>query len=251
MGIAADLKVLYHLAIKPVRGATHAERLESFYASQAAHYDNFRERLLKGRDELLSKVAHVGGTWVDMGAGTGRNVARAEALGANFSEIFLVDLSTSLLEVAKAKLTSRPSRKLHFLPIDATQLDLPRESVQLMTFSYSLTMIPNWFVALERAYDLLAPGGTIAVVDFYVSRKHVEGECVRHSWFQRTLAQQWFAIDNVMLSPDHVPWLRAHFEPKDFQECLTPLPYVPFLKFPYYQFIGQKRRSLERRTSEG
>ena len=56
MGFFSDLKVLYHLALKPVRGKNHAERMESFYGGQAEAYDDFRKRLLKGREDLLEVV---------------------------------------------------------------------------------------------------------------------------------------------------------------------------------------------------
>ena len=49
MGFLSDLKVLYHLVLKPVRGKNHAERMDNFYGGQAEAYDDFRKRLLKGR----------------------------------------------------------------------------------------------------------------------------------------------------------------------------------------------------------
>src|SRR5437899_6968207 len=75
MGFASDLRILYHLALKPVRGKDHAARMENFYAGQAAAYDDFRKRLLKGRQELWNLITPPqGGTWVDMGGGTGANL---------------------------------------------------------------------------------------------------------------------------------------------------------------------------------
>src|SRR5438046_281854 len=47
MGFASDLRILYHLALKPVRGKDHAARMENFYSGQAAAYDDFSKRLLK------------------------------------------------------------------------------------------------------------------------------------------------------------------------------------------------------------
>ena len=70
MGFAADMKVLYHMLFKPVRGDDHAERMESFYGGQAGAYDDFRRRLLKGREELYSAIPKPDqGVWVDMGGG--------------------------------------------------------------------------------------------------------------------------------------------------------------------------------------
>ena len=36
MPFLADMKVLYHMLLKPVRGDDHAQRMESFYGGQAA-----------------------------------------------------------------------------------------------------------------------------------------------------------------------------------------------------------------------
>ena len=75
MGLASDLKILYHLALKPVRGKDHAARMESFYSGQAEAYDDFRKRLLKGRQELWNLIQPPeGGTWIDMGGATGGNI---------------------------------------------------------------------------------------------------------------------------------------------------------------------------------
>src|SRR5947209_1900353 len=91
MGFASDLRILYHLALKPVRGKDHAARMESFYAGQAGAYDDFRKRLLKGRQELWNLIPPPpGGTWVDMGGGTGANLeyftqARSASEGSDAS----------------------------------------------------------------------------------------------------------------------------------------------------------------------
>src|SRR5262245_30830148 len=75
MSLTSDLRVLYHLALKPVRGKDHAARMESFYSGQAGAYDDFRKRLLKGRQELWNLIPPpAGGTWLDMGGGTGANL---------------------------------------------------------------------------------------------------------------------------------------------------------------------------------
>ena len=75
MGWWSDLKILYHLALKPVRGKDHAARLENFYSGQAEAYDDFRKRLLKGRQEMYSALpVPENGLWIDMGGGTGANL---------------------------------------------------------------------------------------------------------------------------------------------------------------------------------
>ena len=175
MGWASDLRVLYHLALKPVRGADHAERLESFYAGQAATYDAFRARMLPGRAELSRLVVSRtpdGGTWVDLGGGTGAALEPVSAELGRLGAVRVVDLSPSLLEVARGRIAGRGWKNVEAMRADAAGGDLAGLTADAVTFSYALTMIPDWFRALEQAWTMLRPGGVIGVVDFHVSRKH-------------------------------------------------------------------------------
>jgi len=109
-----------------------------------------------------------------------------------------------------------------------------------VTFSYSLTMIPDWFAAIENAKRILKPGGKIGIVDFYVGRKFPNEGLKKHRWLARTLWPPWFSSDNVFPSPDHLPFLQRHFKQLDVVEERSKIPYVPFLRTPYYHFIGEK-----------
>ena len=103
-----------------------------------------------------------------------------------------------------------------------------------------LTMVPDWFAAVQQAQRILRPGGLIGVVDFYVSRKYPPAGFRRHGWSTRTFWPAWFARDNVFLSADHVPFLHWRFTPVHFQEHRARLPYVPLLRVPYYTFVGRR-----------
>ena len=253
MGFASDLKILYHLALKPVRGKDHAARMESFYSGQAAGYDDFRKRLLKGRQELWNLIQPPeGGTWVDMGGGTGANLewfrgqesgvgSRESGRLAGLGKIYVLDLSHSLLEIAKQRVAERDWTNVETVEADATTFQPPGGPVDVVTFSYSLTMIPDWFAALENALAILKPGGTIGVVDFYVSRKYASDGLARHGWWTRSFWPTWFALDNVFPSPDHVPFLHRHFDVLHFEEHRAKVPYIPMSRVPYYLFVGRKR----------
>jgi S-adenosylmethionine-diacylgycerolhomoserine-N-methlytransferase len=252
MGLASDLRILYHLAFKRVRGRDHAARMESFYAGQAQGYDDFRKRLLKGRQELWNAIPipH-GGTWVDMGGGTGANLEYFRGLGtgnreqggrlADLEKIYVVDLSRSLLQVARERIAASGWTNVEAIEADATTFRPPSGQADVVTFSYSLTMIPDWFAAIENALAMLKAGGIIGVVDFYVARKYAGEGLTRHGWFTRTFWPAWFALDNVFPSPDHVPFLRRHFDVLHFAENRAKVPYIPFARVPYYLFVGRKR----------
>ena len=243
MGLISDLKVLYHMALRPVRGKDHASRMENFYGGQAGDYDDFRKRLLRGREELWSHLdVNEGEVWLDMGGGTGSNL---EYFGENISrlkQVYVVDLAGSLLKMVEKRAADHDWTNVTAVEADATKFVPPEGQVDVITFSYSLTMIPDWFAAMEHAWQLLKPGGRIGVVDFYVSRKHPDAERVKHGWATRSFWPVWFASDNVFPSPDHVPFLHRRFEPVVFEEHKMRVPWfpIPFFKMPYYFFVGKK-----------
>lgn len=241
MSFIADLKILYHMALKPIRGKTHAARMENFYGGQAEAYDGFRKRLLQGRQELWDAIeAPKGGVWVDMGGGTGSNLEYFGDRVSTQESIYVVDLSPSLLKVAADRAKSNNWKNVQTVEADATTFQ-PDKPVDVVTFSYSLTMIPDWFAAIENALSMLREGGSIGVVDFYVSRKYPSDGLARHGWFTRTFWPTWFANDNVFPSRDHLPFLFRHFEPLHFEENRCKIPYIPLARMPYYTFVGRKR----------
>lgn len=242
MALAADLRILWKVLLPGARGADHADRLEAFYGAQAGDYDAYRRRLLYGREELMQALPlRAGDRLLDLGGGTGSNL---EALGERIQLLqsaTVVDLSPSLLGVARARIARHEWSNVTAVEADATAFVPPDGPVDLVTFSYSLTMIPDWFGAIDRALANLKPGGVLGVVDFYISRKWPAIGMRRHSRFQRTLWPAMFGWDNVFLSPDHLPYLQARCETLKLEEYTGRMPYLLGLKAPYYIFVGRKR----------
>ncbi|MDR0520875.1 MAG: class I SAM-dependent methyltransferase [Planctomycetaceae bacterium] len=246
MGLFGDLRILYHMALRRVRGQSHAERMNNFYRGQAADYDDFRRRLLRGREDLWQKMLELAPyentVWLDMGGGTGSNLHFFGDTLDKLQKVYVVDLAGSLLQVADRRITDSGWKNVQTAEADATVF-LPGEgNADAVTFSYSLTMIPDWFAAVDHAWNTLKPGGQIGIVDFYVSRKYPAEGHVKHSWMKRNFWPAWFGCDNVFPSPDHVPYLFRKFKPVFFEERLTRIPWFPnpFFRMPYYLFIGRK-----------
>ena len=238
MRLFSDLPVLWKMIFPAARGTTHQERLEGFYGSQADSYDAFRRKILHGREELLSRLEFpAGGTWIDLGAGTGHN---AEILGDRLrclDRVIQVDLCPSLHAVARRRIHDHGWPNVEAVLADATKWKSPVPA-DVVTFSYSLTMIPDWFSAIDRARESLKPGGQIGVVDFYVSRKHPEPGLRRHPPIERIGWPLSYGWDNVFLSPDHLPYLRAHFMQRFLAERKGSVPYSLGLRSPHYLFVG-------------
>ncbi len=188
---------------------------------------------------MLSLELPEGARAVDMGGGTGSNF---ECLGdrlRRFRDVQIVDLSPSLLKVAQERIARHGWENVRTVVADATTYEPEGGPVDVVTFSYSLTMIPDWFKAIDHARDILKPGGLIGVADFYVARKW-PAHGVRHAGLRRFFWPTWFGWDNVFLSADHLPFLESRFQTVKREERLGKMPYMLGLRAPYYIFIGRK-----------
>ncbi|MET9427988.1 class I SAM-dependent methyltransferase [Streptomyces sp. NPDC003036] len=242
MRLSSHVRIVRHMAFPRVEGATPADRMESFYGPTAHLYDAFREnRLLHGRRDLMEMLPlEPGSRLVDLGGGTGNNL---EYLAADRRErcarITVVDVSASMLEVARERIHRNRWRNVEAVHANATDYRPSDGPVDVVVFSYALTMMPDWFAAVDHARSLLRPGGTIAVCDFYVSRKHPADGAVRHAAWRRHVWPAWFSHNNVFLSADHLPYLRERFATVRLDERLGRVPYLG-ARAPFYLFLGTK-----------
>jgi S-adenosylmethionine-diacylgycerolhomoserine-N-methlytransferase len=236
--LATDAKVLWQLLRGQARSGSHAERLQAFYAPQAGRYDVFRERLLHGRGELIAQVAPPPGSRVvELGGGTGRNLLFFGDRLAGYARFDLVDLCPALLAEARKKAQALPN--VHVTEADATRWR-PSQPADLVYFSYSLTMIPDWRAAIDNAWAMLAPGGRIGVVDFFVSQPRPPRGRQRHGAATRWFWRCWFGHDGVFLDPAHLDYLAQRFPDHALSEHRGGVPYLPGLRVPYYRFVGRK-----------
>jgi S-adenosylmethionine-diacylgycerolhomoserine-N-methlytransferase len=253
MSLFADAKILLGL-LRPPRGDTHAERMESFYARQAAGYDAFRERLLPFRRDLYCDVLRQyladepagGGTWLDLGGGTGGNIEYIAHQLHKLNSVWIVDLSPSLLDVAKARIQKCRWQNVRAFEADVTRFEPKEYFVDIITFSHSLTMISDWEFMIDRAARLLRPGGLIGVVDFYTSPAVAAPGMVQHDRWTRAFWPRWFAIDHVHLGPAQLTRLQQTFETVELRELRARVPYVPLGRVPHFTYIGRRSKNRER-----
>ncbi len=232
-----DFVVLRQLVRGMPRNVPHAQQLQAFYGPQAAHYDEFRDRLLPGRKELIQRLPlPADARVVELGGGTGRNLGFFGERLDRIASMDIVDLCPALLDVARSRASDKS--QIHVIEADATTYQ-PASPVDCVYFSYSLTMIPNWQAALSNAWAMLKPGGVIGVVDFCVpmqtaSRVRPIRSLAGKFW------KRWFAHDGVRLDPQHRAILRQLFPHNEIIERRAPVPYLPLVNVPYYLFIGRK-----------
>lgn len=205
--------------------------LERFYRTQARIYDKTREVLLKGRLEALQLAySHLPQKdkrliWIDIGGGTALNIEKMSkicSLTQTFESIYLVDLSPSLCEIARERAERLGWTNVHIICADACDFEIPQHvSADLITFSYSLSMMPPYHAIIDHACDLLeGQNGIVCSVDFGVqSSAHATGRVnsigglinYHIPWIYRTFWRIWFECDSVYLDPSRREYLEYRF----------------------------------------
>jgi S-adenosylmethionine-diacylgycerolhomoserine-N-methlytransferase len=240
MSLVTEARVLFALARGAQRGGSHAEQLQRFYAPQAEVYDAFRERLLYGRRELVHLLpAPAQGRVAELGAGTGRSLEFFGPRLAQLAQVEAVDLCPALLAVARRRFA-------HLSNVRVVEADvsryLPSQPVDVVYFSYALTMIPDWRAAVDNALAMLRPGGVLGVVDFYLPTPNGGEKRLSRRERANRFWRGWFAHDGVHLSREHLPYLRRCLHVEVCLERAAPMPYLPWLRVPYYILVGRKQR---------
>ncbi|KAK0657132.1 hypothetical protein B0T16DRAFT_314503 [Cercophora newfieldiana] len=252
--------------------ATQQDALESFYSSQASIYDSTRKTLLKGREDMLAlaaaqlqlKAERAGGRsatkriWVDFGGGTGWNIetmSKFVNVPKFFSTVYLVDLSPSLCEVARRRFDRLGWTNVKVVCQDARTFQLKGSGADLITMSYSLSMIPDYYSVVDSLIPLLSPRGIIGVIDFYVQskidvsfRNYTGGLINRHvNFFSRTFWRAWFDLDRVALEPSRRDYLEYRFG----TVLMVSSRNYTLGSIPYYVWLGCHRGGFPEVAHDG
>jgi S-adenosylmethionine-diacylgycerolhomoserine-N-methlytransferase len=179
-----------------------ATLMDRMYRPQRHIYDLTRKHYLLGRDKVIDELAPAPGKRVlEIGCGTGRNLILA-AKRYPQARFFGVDISTVMLDEARASAKrSKVAAPIVFAQGDATGFDpqalFGEAHFECIFISYALSMIPPWQAALGHGLDLLAPGGTLHVVDF-------GDQAELPGWFRALLAR-WLDLFHVTPREDLGP----------------------------------------------
>lgn len=182
-----------------------AVRMDRMYRHQRYIYDVSRKFYLIGRDRLLRSIpAEPGDALLEIGSGTGRNLVALAKLHPELS-LYGIDASRAMIDTARtvARRAGVAGRiRLGFgvgEQADARNLGRP-SGFDHVVFSYALSMFDEPVAALERAVSLLAPGGTLYVVDF-------SDQADLPDWFRRALIA-WLDRFGVRHRPEVARHLR-------------------------------------------
>jgi len=263
---ARKLKTTTKMILHPLTAgkvSAHGDKMSSFYASQAKGYDAVRENMLVARPEMMSSFGPIkrGHTWLDVGGGTGRNVHFLKAQLDLFERIVVLDICPELLAIGEvnARKTFSPAQceKIRWVCLDVNshnvrallaphlRNDLTR-GFDVITFSYSLSMIPKWEEALESAKVLMSTEGRLIVADFdtYTVAGNSVKDVLINMWYKqdgvRIEAKSREVITSKVFSPDKYSITVARFQRKLLG---VPIPhYVACCRRPMCTLTNGSRR---------
>lgn len=188
--------------------------------------------------------------WYDVGGGTGYNIEVMDKLvgiEATFDHVYLVDYSLSLCAVARERVERCGWKNVTILCQDARRVQCAPGTADLITMSYSLSMIPDFYSVIDMLTTFLAPSGAIGIVDFYVqslvdvsTRNYVGGTFNRHvNWVGRLFWRAWFDADRVNLDAG-----RRDYVEYRFGTILSSSGRNYLLGgIPYYVFVGCRKEA--------
>ncbi len=158
--------------VNPVaQSESAAGRMDAIYRRQRHIYDLTRKYYLLGRDRLIADLdPPVGGSVLEVGCGTGRNLILTGRRYQN-ARLYGIDISAEMLATARTNaLQSGLVTRMALARADASDFDPGRlfgqPQFDRIFLSYTLSMIPPWRETIANLPAMLAPGGSLHVVDF-------------------------------------------------------------------------------------
>lgn len=182
------------------------EPLAGYYRLHARIYDATRWSFLFGRRRLITQSAQALAEWgraggarvAEVGCGTGHNL-RLLARELPTARLTGIDLCPPMLGRA-AKAVCDTADRVELACCAYGPDSLPRDAMDLIVFSYALSMFnPGFEAALDAARLQLRPGGLVAVADFCDTPV---------PWFR-----SWMGVNHVRMDGQLLPQLIDRFAP--------------------------------------
>jgi ubiquinone/menaquinone biosynthesis C-methylase UbiE len=105
-----------------------------------------------------------GETVLEVGCGTGRNLALLREAVGDDGQVIGVDASSGMLAQAQQLATRQGWKNVRLLHQDAAELTL-EDQFDAVFFSLSYSVLPDRATVLQKAWQALRPGGRLVIMD--------------------------------------------------------------------------------------
>jgi ubiquinone/menaquinone biosynthesis C-methylase UbiE len=205
----------------------HRQVMTSRYRRQSAFYDatEWKFTFLYGREALVEQMdIHPGDRVLEIGCGTGRNFDAIQRRLMGSGELIGIDCSRPMLEKASTRIREKGWTNVRLMDLDYGKEPITRGRADAVLFSYSLSTIRDWKLALACAQSELWPGGRIGVVDLCEPASNSK-------WLS-----DWLALNHVHLDRPYESVLR-----RLFRESMHRRSNAWAGLWSFYLFVGVRR----------
>jgi ubiquinone/menaquinone biosynthesis C-methylase UbiE len=144
---------------------TAREKAAATYDAAADHFDDaplgFWDRI--GRRTIGNLRLPAGAKVLDVGCGTGASALPAAQAVGNTGLVVGADLSSGLLERARAKARAAGLDNVEFRLADMTALGYPDASFDAVVSVFSIFFVPDMEGLVRELWRMVRPGGALAV----------------------------------------------------------------------------------------
>jgi len=153
--------------------------VEGVYEKLASIYDfAFGPALHAGRIRAVQRMGIVPGDSVlEVGVGTGINVP----LYPSNCPVTGIDLSSSMLEKARLRISSRMSN-VRLLQMDAADLRFADNSFDIVYAPYVISVVPDPLAVVREMQRVCRPGGKIVILNHFLSTNRLL------AWLERSIS---------------------------------------------------------------
>ncbi len=210
---------------------TTAANLKQYYKWHSAIYDITRWTFLFGRTQLIRQTPVKSAGVMDVlevGCGTGYN---CKQILRHFpsAKLTAVDLSSTMIGIA-AKKTRQFGNRVNYIAGSYSGDMFKEQSFDLIYYSYSATMMPDFPTLLSHSLHHLRPGGILAVADFHNTRN--------------SMFRQWMSLNHVNMDGNLL-----HFLKQQTSMSIIRLKPAYMGLWKYFSFYGIKENGVKLKNS--
>ena len=148
-----------------MRAGLESEAARTTYEAAREHFDaaplRFWERY--GTRTITRVGPRPGARVLDVCSGSGASAIAAAQAVRPLGSVLAVDLSSSLLALARAKAEERGLTNIDFRVDDMTALAFPEESFDAIVVVFGIFFAPDMNEQVRLLHRMLRPGGTLAI----------------------------------------------------------------------------------------
>jgi ubiquinone/menaquinone biosynthesis C-methylase UbiE len=140
--------------------------VEKVFDQSSTNYDTFIGETMKQLTNLLLREMTIPKNPIalDIACGTGISTIEFIKKSKGQGTFYGIDLSKPMLNKAKQNTTDYDKGNIHFMKMDAQNLDFPDDMFDTVICNMSLQFFPDQEKALREMYRVLKPGGSVGIL---------------------------------------------------------------------------------------